>query len=165
MSIRLTEEEAWVELERAHTGIFTTLQRNGWPISLPMWFVALDRHIYLRTPAQSKKLARIRHDSRGNFLVERGERWRELCAVMMRVEVERVEAREEFDRAVGALARKYGGFSESTGVLTEATRRAYAEMVLLRLNPVGPFITWDNARIRVRRDSAPKSAAPQTSEK
>ena len=100
MSIRLSEEEAWAELERAHTGIFTTLQRNGWPISLPMWFVALERHIYLRTPAQSKKLARIRHDSRGNFLVERGERWKELCAVMMRVQVERVEAGEEYDRAV-----------------------------------------------------------------
>ena len=165
MSIRLSKEEAWVELERAHTGIFTTLQRNGWPISLPMWFVALDRHIYFRTPAQSKKLARIRHDSRGNFLVERGERWKELCAVMMRVEVERVEAGEEFDRAVAALARKYGGFGESTGVLTEATRRAYADMVLLRLNPVGPAITWDNARIRLRTDSVPKSATPQTSEK
>ena len=165
MSIRLSEAEAWAELERAHTGIFTTLQRNGWPISLPMWFVALDRHIYFRTPAQSKKLARIRHDSRGNFLVERGERWRELCAVMMRVEVERVEAGEEFDRAVAALARKYGGFSESTGVLTEATRRAYADMVLLRLNPVGPAITWDNARIRLRTDSVPKSAAPQAPDK
>ena len=105
MSIRLSEQEAWAELERAHTGIFTTLQRNGWPISLPMWFVALDRHIYLRTPAQSKKLTRIRHDSRGNFLVERGERWKELCAVMLRVEVERLEAGEEFDRAVAALAR------------------------------------------------------------
>src|SRR6516225_8326344 len=119
MSIRLSKEEAWVELERAHTGIFTTLQRNGWPISLPMWFVALDRHIYLRTPAQSKKLARIRHDSRGNFLVERGERWKELCA----------------------------------------------DMILLRLNPVGPAITWDNARIRLRTDSVPRSAAPQAPDK
>jgi len=70
MSIRLSEQEAWAELEQAHTGTFTTLQRNGWPISLPMWFVALDRRIYLRTPVQSKKLARIRHDPRGNFLVE-----------------------------------------------------------------------------------------------
>lgn len=165
MSIRLSEAEAWAELERAHTGIFTTLQRNGWPISLPMWFVALDRHIYLRTPAKSKKLARIRHDSRGSFLVEKGERWKELCAVMMRVEVQPVEAGEEFNRAVAALARKYDGFGESVGVLSEATKRAYAHMVLLRLNPVGPAITWDNARIRLRTDSVPKSAAHQVSEK
>ena len=44
MSIRLSEEEAWAELDRAHTGIFTTLQRDGWPISLPMWFVSFGRH-------------------------------------------------------------------------------------------------------------------------
>jgi hypothetical protein len=60
MSIRLSEAEAWAELERAHTGIFTTLQRNGWPISLPMWFVALDRHIALswscgHSPAHDRK--------------------------------------------------------------------------------------------------------------
>ena len=165
MSIRLSEEEAWAELERAHTGIFTTLQRNGWPISLPMWFVALDRHIYLRTPSQSKKLARIRHDARANFLVERGERWKELCAVMMRVEVQRLEPGEEYDRAVTALARKYGGFGESAGVLSEATRRAYADMVLLRLNPVGPALTWDNARIRLRAEPVQKSAEREIPEK
>ncbi len=153
MSIRLSEEEAWAELERAHTGIFTTLQRNGWPISLPMWFVALDRHIYLRTPVKSKKLARIRHDSRGNFLVERGERWKELCAVMMRVQVRRLEPGEECDRAAAALAKKYVGFGESAGTLTEATKRHYADMVMLRLDPVGPAITWDNARIRLRTDA------------
>jgi len=149
MSIRLSEEEAWAELEHAHTGIFTTLTRDGWPISMPMWFVALDRHIYLRTPSRSKKLARIRHDSRGSFLVERGERWRELCAVMIRVEVRRVEPGEEYDRALAAMTKKYAGFGESAGTLTDATKRHYADMVVLRLDPVGPAITWDNARIRL----------------
>jgi hypothetical protein len=84
---------------------------------------------------------------------------------MMRVEVERVEEGKEYDRALAALTRKYGGFGESTGVLTEATRRAYADMVLLRLKPIGPAITWDNARIRLRTDAVPKSTAPQASDK
>jgi nitroimidazol reductase NimA-like FMN-containing flavoprotein (pyridoxamine 5'-phosphate oxidase superfamily) len=156
MSIRLSEEEAWAELARAHTGIFTTLTRDGWPISLPMWFAAVDRRIYLRTPSKSKKLARIRQDTRGNFLVERGERWRELCAVMLRVEVQRIEPGEEFDRAAEALVKKYAGFAESPGTLTDATRQHYSDMVMLRLTPVGPAITWDNARIRRRTDTASK---------
>ena len=150
MSIRLSDKEVWAELEGAHTGIFTTLQRNGWPISLPMWFAALDRHIYLRTPSKSKKLARIRHDSRGNFLIERGERWQELCAVMLRVEAQRIEEGAEYDWAVAALAAKYAGFGVAAGKLTDSTKKAYSDMVLLRLNPVGPAITWDNARIRLR---------------
>jgi hypothetical protein len=163
MSIRLSEEEAWAELDRAHTGIFTTLQRDGWPISLPMWFVSFGRHIYLRTPSKAKKLARIRYDSRGNFLVERGERWQELCAVMMRVEVQRVDAGEEHDRAAAALAKKYSGFGVAAGKLTEATKRAYSDMVLLRLKPIGSAITWDNARIRLHSDAIAKSSAPQGS--
>src|SRR5215469_7509606 len=55
MSIRLSEDEAWAELDRAHTGIFTTLTRDVWPISMPMWFAAVDRRIYLRPPSKSKK--------------------------------------------------------------------------------------------------------------
>ena len=157
MSIRLSEEEAWAELARAHTGIFTTLTRDGWPISMPMWFAAVDRRIYLRTPSKSKKLARIRNDTRGNFLVERGERWRELCAVMLRVEVQRLEPGEEFDRAAEALAKKYAGFAESPGTLADATRKHYSDMVMLRLTPVGSAITWDNARIRLRTSAAPDS--------
>jgi hypothetical protein len=108
-------------------------------------------------PSKSKKLARIRHDTRGNFLVERGERWRELCAVMLRVEVQRLEPGAEFDRAAEALAKKYAGFAESVGSLTDATRKHYSDMVMLRLTPVGSAITWDNARIRLRAGTAAKT--------
>ena len=50
MGVRLTEDEAWAELAAAHTGILTTLRRDGRPVPLPVWFVALDRTIYVRTP-------------------------------------------------------------------------------------------------------------------
>jgi hypothetical protein len=150
MSIRLSEEEAWAEVARAHTGIFTTLQRDGWPISLPMWFVALDRRIYLRTPSKSKKLIRIRNDARGDFLVERGERWPELCAVMLRVEAQRIEPGEEYDRAMSALAEKYRNFGVAAEKMPDASKRHYSDMVLIRLTQVGPAITWDNSRIRLR---------------
>ena len=56
MSIRLTEDEVWEELATARTGIFTTLRADGWPVSLPVWFATVDRRIYLRTPAGTKKL-------------------------------------------------------------------------------------------------------------
>ena len=39
MSVRLSDEEAWAELAAAHTGIFTTLRRDGRPVTLPTWFV------------------------------------------------------------------------------------------------------------------------------
>ena len=74
MSVRLSADEAWTVLEAAHTGIFTTLRRDGMPIALPVWFVAIDRTICLAAPSRTKKVARLRHDARASFLVESGER-------------------------------------------------------------------------------------------
>ena len=40
MGVRLDDDEAWAELDAAHTGILTTLRRDGWPVSLPVWFAS-----------------------------------------------------------------------------------------------------------------------------
>jgi hypothetical protein len=52
--IRLSVDEAWDTIDRAHTGILTTLRRDGVPVSLPVWFVVLDRRIYVSGPANTK---------------------------------------------------------------------------------------------------------------
>src|SRR5579862_3085339 len=91
MSIRLTAEEAWDVLEQSHTGILTTLRADGSPITLPIWFVALDRTICFSAPSRTKKVARVRRDPRASFLVESGERWAELRAVHLSGEVAFVE--------------------------------------------------------------------------
>ena len=72
MGIRLDEDEIRDFLEKGHTGILTTLLRDGFPVSLPTWFVADGGRLYLNTPAKTKKLARIRNDPRACFLVESG---------------------------------------------------------------------------------------------
>ncbi len=54
---------------------------TGAPISLPVWFVALDRRIYVAGPAHTKKFARIRNDPRVAFVVESGTHWAELVGV------------------------------------------------------------------------------------
>ncbi len=48
--IRLTTEEAWDVVAGSHTGILTTLRRDGMPIALPVWFVVDDHTIALMTP-------------------------------------------------------------------------------------------------------------------
>ena len=62
MGVRLTDDEAWAELAAAHTGILTTLRRDGRPVPLPVWFTVLDRRIYVRTPAGTRKVQHVRHD-------------------------------------------------------------------------------------------------------
>src|SRR5215467_14621975 len=107
MSVRLSPDAAWAFIEDSHTGIFTTLRRDGMPIALPVWFVALDRTICMSAPSGTKKLSRLRHDPRASFLVEAGDKWAELEAVHLTGRVEFVDDETEKARISTAIQAKY----------------------------------------------------------
>ena len=149
--IRLTEDEAWDEIASAHTGVLTTLRGDGMPIALPVWFVTEDRTVVIRTPAGTKKIARVRNDPRASFLVESGERWVDLRAVHLtgRIEVVTDEAATQcLDQAIDA---KYAAFRPPLAELPSATQKYYSSSVYLRFVPEGRILTWDNARIATRQ--------------
>jgi PPOX class probable F420-dependent enzyme len=148
--IRLTEEEAWQEIASAHTGILTTLRRDGMPIALPVWFVAEGRTVELMTPARTKKIARVRHDPRASFLVESGERWADLRAVHVTGRVEIVTDDAATQRIEEAVNAKYAAFRPALAGLPASTQAYYAKQVYLRFVPAGKILTWDNSRIGAR---------------
>jgi PPOX class probable F420-dependent enzyme len=155
MGVRLSDDEAWAELEAAHTGILTTLRRDGRPVSLPVWFATVDRRIYVRTPATTHKVGHVRHDPRATFLVERGEHWIDLCAVMLHAEVELLGPCAEREAAEAAITAKYAGYGTDSDAMggkqvPEATRAHYAgSSAVLRLTPTDRLVTWDNSRVRL----------------
>lgn len=150
MGVRMSEDEAWEFLEGGHTAIFTTLRRDGWPVSLPVWYVVADRAIYVSTPARSRKVQRIRHDDRGCLLVERGESWVELAAVEMPVRATLLEPGSEAESAMASFGRKYEAFRPASARLPDATKKHYSGQAVIRLDPAGPALTWDNSRIRMK---------------
>jgi PPOX class probable F420-dependent enzyme len=139
MTIRLKLDEAWEAVESAHTGIFTTLRRDGMPIALPVWFVVEDRTIAMMTPAGTKKIARIRHDPRASFLVESGERWAELRGVHLTGRVEIVEDATAMSGIEAAVNAKYAAFRPAAAYLPAATQAYYAKQVFLRFVPTGEY--------------------------
>ena len=147
MSIRLTVDEAWEAVESAHTGILTTLRRDGMPIALPVWFVVDDRSVALMTPAGTKKIARIRHDPRASFLVESGEQYAELRGVHLTGRVEAVEDALATSRIEAAVEAKYAAFRPPADSLPAAAQAYYAKQVFLRFVPEGRILSWDNARL------------------
>jgi PPOX class probable F420-dependent enzyme len=151
MSIRLTTDEAWDVLGSAHTGILTTLRRDGMPIALPVWFVVDDRTIAMMTPAGTKKIARVRNDPRASFLIESGERWAELRGVHLTGRVEIVEDATAASRIEAAVNAKYAAFRPQAAKMPAATQAYYAHQVFLRFVPEGRILTWDNARIAMRQ--------------
>jgi PPOX class probable F420-dependent enzyme len=149
MSVRLDAEEAWRMVTDAHTGILVTLRKDGTPIALPMWFAVVDRRIFLRTPARSKKVARIRRDPRVAFLVEDGERWAELRAVHLMGQAELIDDAALLARVNAELDRKYARFRTARSAMPHATRRHYeTPFVLIRIDPDDRYISWDNRKLR-----------------
>jgi PPOX class probable F420-dependent enzyme len=146
----LSSDEAWAVLASAHTGVLTTLRSDGFPISLPVWFVAHDRRIYSSTPARTKKVARIGRDPRVAFLVESGERWVELRAVHLTGRAHVVDDPATAAPFHALLEEKYRGFRPSRDALPDKSRQYYeAGRALIEIVPDERILTWDNSRLEL----------------
>lgn len=148
MGVRLDENEAWALVEASHTGILTTLRRDGTPIALPVWFVALDRRVYVSGPSTTKRLARIGRDPRVSFLVEGGERWAELRAVHLNGRASVVDDGELLARVAAAGDQKYAAFRTARTAMPDATLAHYdVRTATIEIVPEGRLLTWDNRKL------------------
>lgn len=151
MSLRLSPDEAWAFLEKGHTGILTSLRRDGWPISLPVWYVALERRIYVSGPARTKKFGRMKRDPRVSFLVETGLEWKKLSAVHLTGRARFVEDRAELERVQKATDAKYAAFRTDRSKMPTATAQHYQQgSTTVCIEPEGKLLSWDNARLGIQ---------------
>jgi len=147
-SIRLSPSEAWQVIEGSHTGILTTLRRDGMPVSLPVWFVALDRRVYVSGPAHTMKFARIRRDARVAFLVESGTAWAELVGVHLTGTARVLTDPELLARVHDLLDGKYSAFRRDHSVMPARTAQYYeTATATIEIEPDARVLTWDNARL------------------
>jgi PPOX class probable F420-dependent enzyme len=146
--IRLGVDEAWDTVDRAHTAVLTTLRRDGVPISLPVWFVVLDRRIYVSGPSHTKKFARVARDPRVSFLIESGDRWVDLIGVHMTGTARVVDDSELLARVAAALSEKYDGFRTPRAEMPDSTRAHYETTVTtIEITPDDRILSWENARL------------------
>ena len=152
MSVRLAPDEAWAVLDASHTGMFTSLRRDGVPITLPIWFVVLDRRIYVSGPASAKRVARVRRDPRVSFLVESGQRWAELRAVHLTGRARVVTEADVLARVAAALDAKYARFRTQRTAMPGATRAHYeVALATIEIVPDERVLSWDNARLGLEK--------------
>jgi PPOX class probable F420-dependent enzyme len=149
-SVRMSGDEAWAALAGAHTGILTTLRRDGMPITLPVWFAVLDRRIFVSGPARTQKFARLRRDPRVSFLVESGERWADLRGVHLTGRAVVVDDTELLQRIGSAMHDKYGPFRTPRDTMPDATRAHYeTEATTIEIIADDRVLSWDNARLEL----------------
>lgn len=144
MGFRFSDDEAWGFVANAHTSIVTTLRRDGRPVAVAVWHVVADQALFVQTPASTKKLLRIRHDDRAHVLVEDGAAWADLRAVSFEARASIVDDGQQYLDAIGA---KYADYGPPADKLPDAVKQHYANMVVVRLDPVGRLHSFNNAAL------------------
>jgi len=148
----MTPAEILEHLVSAHTGIVTTVRRDGMPISTPVWFVVYDGAVYFGTPSKSKKAARLHHDAKIGFLVEGGKRWAELWAVNITGHATPVEAPEELEGVAAVQGEKYAGFTTPRSQYPDDAREFYErdnQRIVYRIDAEERILSWDNSKLRL----------------
>ena len=107
--------------------------------------------VYIRTPLRTKKVTRLRDDSRAWFLVESGLKWAELAAVGFPARGVILEPGPETDKVLAAFGAKYRDYGPSAEGRPAAAERRPMAPAVIRLEQTGPAISWDNSQIRMSR--------------
>ena len=150
MAVTLDEAEIEDFLTNGHTLVFTTVDKDGYPHSTPLWYVYMDGHIYTRGRAKSQKARNVDRDKKVCCLVETGELWRELKAVMIRGRAELLEEGEELQRFTEALTEKYKAFREPAQNMPGRAQQHYASSSAhWKVTPEKKLATWDNRKMRL----------------
>lgn len=143
--IRMSDEEIHAFLEEQRTLQVATIDHDGWPHLIAMWYVLIDDQIVFWTYAKSQKAINLRRDPRLTCLVETGEQYNELRGVQIKGRAIINDDRETVQRIGERIYERYTG-----GPLNDATRQMVAaqapKRVLVFVEPV-EVVSWDHRKL------------------
>jgi nitroimidazol reductase NimA-like FMN-containing flavoprotein (pyridoxamine 5'-phosphate oxidase superfamily) len=151
MGVKLTDEEVNDFLTKGHTLILTTIRKSGEPFSMPIWYVWKDGSFYTSTLAKSPKIGHIKRDPRVCCLVEEGDKWIDLRAVIANCDATILDDEETVKWYMALSAEKYAAFRGESAKAPAATKKHYGgERVIIKATPrAGEIRSWYNRKIRM----------------
>ena len=151
MGVNLEKAELDEFLTNSHTMILSTIRQSGEPFSVPLWYVYMDEAIYFSTPTRSAKVGHLKRDPRACCLIEEGEQWLDLKAVILNCDAEFLDQETtEAERYRERSEAKYAAFRPQMTKAPSATRKHYSgSSTLVKLIPRQTEIrSWYNCKIR-----------------
>ncbi len=142
--IRMSDEEIHSFLEEERTLQVATIDRDGTPHLVAMWYVLINDEIVFWTYAKSQKIANLRRDPRLTCLVEAGERYDELRGVQVKGRAEISDDRDTVQRIGETLWERYNGPLNDNArqmVAAQATKR-----VIVFVKPQ-QVVSWDHRKL------------------
>ncbi len=142
--IRMTDEEIHAFLEEQRTLQVATIDHDGFPHLVAMWYTLIDNELAFWTYTKSQKAVNLRRDPRLTCLVEAGERYDELRGVQIKGQAVLKDDRETVQRLGEAIWERYTGpLNEHTRPMVEAQA---AKRVAIVVKPL-EIVSWDHRKL------------------
>lgn len=142
--IRMNDEEIGAFLEEQRILQVATIDHDGWPHLIAMWFVVINDQIAFWTYAKSQKVVNLRRDDRLTCLLETGERYDELRGVQIKGRAIISDDRETVQRIGEVIVeRYYGSLNVNTRRMVEAQ---VAKRVIIFVKPI-EIVSWDHRKL------------------
>lgn len=142
--IRMNDEEIRALLEEQRILQVATIDHDGWPHLIAMWYVLINDQIAFWTYAKSQKAVNLRRDDRLTCLVETGERYDELRGVQIKGRAIISDDRETVQQIGEVIVeRYYGSLNDTTRRMVKAQA---AKRVIVFVKPV-EIVSWDHRKL------------------
>jgi len=142
--INMTSEEIQAFLQEQRTLQVATIDHDGYPHLVAMWYVLHEGQVAFWTYARSQKAVNLRRDPRLTCLAETGQRYEELRGVQIKGQAIIYDDRETVQRYGELIWQRYTGpLNESTRPMVEAQA---AKRIVVVVNPV-ETVSWDHRKL------------------
>lgn len=142
--IVMADDEITEFIEHSRTATMATLQADGRPHLVAMWYAVLDGEIWFETKAKSQKAVNLRRDPTITVMIEDGQTYDTLRGVSIDGRVEIVDDPKTLLRVGISVWERY------TGPYTEELRPLVDQMmnnrIAVRVVPVR-LRSWDHRKL------------------
>jgi PPOX class probable F420-dependent enzyme len=142
--IRMTDEEVRSFIESQKTVQVATINRDGTPHLMPLWFAIVDGDIVLETFTKSQKVKNLERDPRVTILLEDGDVYEKLCGVMIYAEAELVKDVDKVHALHMEVLRRNTDMPEE--ILDKATRSMAPKKTAIVIK-AQRTISWDHRKL------------------
>ena len=145
--IKFTDEELWQFIEEQKSVQVATINRDGTPHLVPLWFAVEDGAIVLETFTKSQKVKNLERDARITVLFEDGDVYEKLRGASISGTAELVR---DVDRVhalhMKVLLRNTPELPEE--VLDKASRSMAPKKTAILLRPAkSKVVSWDHGKL------------------
>ena len=145
--IKMTRDELRAYIRKQKTLIIVSNGPNGYPHPLPMNFDVDDEdRYYVTTFRKSQKVLNFQRDPKAALLIESGEEYAQLRAVLAYATAEVIDDYETTLNFMRQLQQKETAQGHEVPGSDEILKATAAKRVLIRFTP-HEFISWDHTKL------------------